>query len=101
MNGPRLHSTSAANALLVGSLGVAAIVLARTMGPTAFGDYSLAITLALVTQVILTAGTGVSVKLLHDELGDQTFAPYALISLMSAALSMVVLTAIIMALQGN
>ena len=101
MSGPRLHYTSAANVLLVGSLGMAAIVLARTMGPTAFGDYSLAITLALVTQVILTAGTGVSVKLLHDDLGDHAFAPYTLIALTAAVLSLVALTAITTAFQGS
>ena len=101
MTGPRLHSTSAANALLVLSLGVAALVLARTMGPTAFGDYSLAITLASVAMLVLTAGTGVPVKLLYDHLGDKAFPPYALVSLLSAALTLLVLIPITAVFQGT
>jgi hypothetical protein len=46
--------------------------------------------------VVLTASTGASVKLLHDDLGDQAFATYTLIALTSAAVSLLTATSVVL-----
>mgnify|MGYP003600174669 FL=1 len=91
VTGPRLHSTSAANLLLVGSLGFAALIVARVLGPAAYGDYSLAITLCAIAVLTLTLGTGIAVRLLYVEHGQRAFGPYAQVTIGAAVATFVVL----------
>ncbi len=91
MRGPRVWGALAGNLTLALSMGIAAVVAARSLGPDAYGQYTLAIALAGLVTIFAGLGTGVSLRVTSRDKGTQVWLPYLALSTALALLAGLIL----------